>query len=62
VANWYCRVLKPGREMQQRLMRLDSVADFNAMVHTLRVRGAPPGWHEAEEPVIAVPRGPIAHW
>lgn len=62
VANWYCRVLKPGREIQQRLMRLESVADFDEMMQTLRTRGAPAGWHEAEEPVIAVPRGPISHW
>ena len=27
VANWYCRVFKPGREIQQRLMMLERVAD-----------------------------------
>src|SRR5947209_4168135 len=27
VANWYCRVLRPGREAQQRLVRIESVAE-----------------------------------
>src|SRR5262249_41361385 len=30
VANWYCRVLRPGRDVQQRLMHLDSVSTFTA--------------------------------
>lgn len=62
VANWYCRVLKPGREIQQRLMRLESAAEFDEMVQTLRQRGAPPRWQEGPEPTIAVPQGPISHW
>jgi nifR3 family TIM-barrel protein len=62
VANWYCRVIKPGREIQQRLVQLESVAEFDEMTATLRHRGAPAGWHEAPEPVIAVPQGPISHW
>ena len=27
VANWYCRVLKPGRAVQQRLVMLERVVD-----------------------------------
>ena len=62
VANWYCRVLKPGREIQQRLMMLERVADFDAIVATLRANGPPPNWQQRAEPEIAVPKGPIAHW
>src|SRR5581483_594089 len=36
VANWYCRVLRPGREIQQQLMHIDSVARFEAIVEEMR--------------------------
>src|SRR5262245_37919892 len=36
VANWYCRVLRPGRDIQQRLMRLESIAEFDGMIDSLR--------------------------
>lgn len=62
VANWYCRVLKPGRDLQQRLMMLERVADFDGMVAMLRERGEPAHWQQGAEPEIAVPKGPIAHW
>jgi tRNA-dihydrouridine synthase B len=64
VANWYCKVLRPGREVQQRLMRLELVADFDAIVARLEHLGPPPRWSpeiSAESP-IAVPSGPISHW
>ena len=31
VANWYCKVLRPGREMQQRLIRIDDTETFVAL-------------------------------
>jgi nifR3 family TIM-barrel protein len=64
VANWHCRVLRPGREIQQRLVRLESVADFDAIVDRLRKGGPPPGWPftEGPESPIRVPSGPIEHW
>jgi tRNA-dihydrouridine synthase B len=63
VANWYCRVLKPGHEVQQQLVRLESVAEFNDIVDRLRTQGAPPGWHAGivGQPV-AVPSGPVERW
>src|SRR5262249_45153698 len=63
VANWYCKVLRPGRDLQQQLMHLETVADFDRIVSRVRAAGAPPGWHEhgASEPAIPVPSGPIAH-
>jgi tRNA-dihydrouridine synthase B len=62
VANWYCRVLRPGRDIQQRLMRLERSAEFDAMVAQLREQGAPPHWHAAALPEIAVPQGPNERW
>jgi len=64
VANWYCRVLRPGRDIQQRLIRLESVAEFDGIVAGLCDREPPRGW-EAEangEALIRVPSGPIEHW
>jgi nifR3 family TIM-barrel protein len=60
VANWYCRTLHPGREIQQRLVRIESAADFDAIVERLRE------W-EPPEPLgaefhVPVPRGPIERW
>lgn len=64
VANWYCRTLKPGRDFQQRLVRLESVAEFEEIVDRLRDRGPPPDYGRLEEmnAVIATPQGPNAHW
>jgi nifR3 family TIM-barrel protein len=59
---WYSRVLRPGKEMHQRLMMLERIADFDAIVQTLREKGPPPHWKAGELPEIAVPKGPISHW
>ncbi len=62
VANWYCKVLKPGREIQQRLVQLESPAYFDETVARLREQGPPPRWHPLIQPLVSVPRGPISHW
>lgn len=59
---WYSKVLRPGKEMHQRMMMLEWVAQFEDIVATLRDRGAPPHWKAGEMPEIAVPKGPISHW
>lgn len=59
---WYSRVLKPGKELHQRMMMLERVADFDNIVATLRIKGPPPHWKAGEMPEIAVPKGPISHW
>jgi nifR3 family TIM-barrel protein len=61
VANWYCKVLKPGREVQQLLVRLESVRDFDETVRRLEEQG-PPASYNPGEASIAVPSGPVAHW
>jgi hypothetical protein len=64
VANWYCKTLRPGKEIKMMLMQLDSVATFERLVDQLREQGEPSDWaeHDAVEPNIPVPSGPIAHW
>jgi nifR3 family TIM-barrel protein len=64
VANWYCKVLRPGREVQQQLVRLESAAEFEEIVARLRESEISQqcGSFEMSEPVIPVPSGPSAHW
>lgn len=62
VANWYCRVLKPGRDVQQTLVNLDSLATFERIVARLREQGPPPGWQAGAVPSIATPKGPNERW
>jgi nifR3 family TIM-barrel protein len=64
VANWYCKVLRPGRDIQQRLVRIASVADFADIVTKLYTSRAGSAGSEAlnDEPAIPVPQGPIERW
>jgi nifR3 family TIM-barrel protein len=64
VANWYCRVLRPGREVQQTLVMLDSLATFEQIVEGLRrheAYGVEEEWQTGSLG-IKVPSGPIEHW
>jgi nifR3 family TIM-barrel protein len=64
VANWYCKVLKPGREIQQQLVMIESVVHFERLEHEISQiiadRG-PDALPEAELP-IRVPSGPQERW
>lgn len=64
VANWYCRTLRPGREIQQQLVLIDSLAHFEALVEQVREVLASRGEEAAPDADlrIHVPSGPIAHW
>jgi nifR3 family TIM-barrel protein len=62
MAGWYCKVLRPGREIQQRLNLLDSIATFDTIVAQVRDQGPPPGWEERAHIEIPVPQGPVSHW
>jgi nifR3 family TIM-barrel protein len=64
VANWYCRVLRPGREVQQRLMLLDSVAVFEEIMAQMRAKAQAleDGEWDVGDLRIAVPSGPIDKW
>jgi nifR3 family TIM-barrel protein len=63
VANWYCRVLRPGREIQSRLVRLESLAEFDLLIARMREQRLPREIEEAaEEAAISVPKGPVEFW
>jgi nifR3 family TIM-barrel protein len=64
VANWYCKVLRPGRAIQQRLVQISHVKDFEEILDEIRQqdRGRAQGeWH-VPELAISVPSGPMEHW
>jgi tRNA-dihydrouridine synthase B len=64
VANWYCRVLRPGRDTQQQLMQIESATIFAGLVEQIREiveKRVCQEWPEAEL-AIRVPAGPIEHW
>ena len=71
VANWYCRVLRPGRDVQQRLMMIESAAVFDAIVEEIKeiLAGRPlsplPLGERREGDAdlsIRVPGGPVERW
>lgn len=64
VANWYCRVLKPGRAIQQRLMMIESVASFEQIVVEIREILGQRGEQTCGDAdfCIQVPSGPMEHW
>lgn len=63
VANWYCRVLRPGRDVQQTLVMLDSLDTFERIADQLREQEAYRSGDEWEtQATIKVPSGPIEHW
>jgi hypothetical protein len=63
VANWYCRVLRPGRAIQQRLMMIESVDAFEWIIR--EIRDLLTTRDVADWPTdftIRVPSGPIERW
>ena len=66
VANWYCRTLKPGHELQQLLIRVSTPAEFEDLADRIALshRARPGAWLPLRggDASIPVPRGPISHW
>lgn len=62
VANWYCRGLRVSRDVQQRLVMLSAVADFEDIVGRLREQGPSLAWQHGPEPQVPVPQGPVERW
>jgi nifR3 family TIM-barrel protein len=62
VANWYCKALRPGREIQQQLVRIGSAAEFAGIIERLRERAAYAQPVADEELTVPVPRGPVERW
>jgi tRNA-dihydrouridine synthase B len=64
VANWYCRVLRPGRDIQQQLMHIDSANTFDRLAEEIRdILATRTGqdWPDADL-ALRVPTGPMEHW
>jgi nifR3 family TIM-barrel protein len=64
VANWYCRVLRPGHAIQQQLMVIESAAVFESLAEQIRemlLARTEQHWNDADF-VIKVPSGPVDHW
>jgi nifR3 family TIM-barrel protein len=64
VANWYCKVLRPGREIQQQLVRLSTRAEFEQITQELHDRAEMrlPEVPPPQQSTIPVPAGPISYW
>jgi tRNA-dihydrouridine synthase B len=64
VATWYCKVLKPGRAIQQELVMIDSLAHFEEIVARIAeiIEGRGADELPDAEMSIRVPSGPIEHW
>lgn len=64
VAGWYCKALKPGHDLQQELVMLQSIGHFESLAARVEERIAQrqgEAW-EAIDHAVPVPEGPIAHW
>jgi nifR3 family TIM-barrel protein len=65
IANWYCKVLRPGRVVQQQMVRIERIADFLAIVEQLQAMRQDledNRFRQLREPLIPVPSGPIERW
>lgn len=64
VATWYTKALRLPKKVQQTMVMLGSVKQFDDALAPFVESGPPPGCSEwdAQQAQIAVPSGPIAHW
>jgi nifR3 family TIM-barrel protein len=63
VATWYTRALRLPKRVQQRLVMLSNLREFEDVVAPF-ADDPPPGWTEwdTHQAHVAVPAGPISHW
>ncbi len=64
IATWYTRALKLPKRVQQRLVMLANLTEFEEIVAPFADAGPPEGWSEwdTQQAHVAVPAGPISHW
>lgn len=64
VATWYTKALRLPKKVQQKLVMLSNLAEFEAVIQPFADGPAPAGWteYDAQQAHVAVPAGPIAHW
>jgi tRNA-dihydrouridine synthase len=63
IATWYTRALRLPKRVQQRLVLLSNLAEFEDVVAPY-ADSPPEGWteYDAQQAHVAVPAGPISHW
>lgn len=64
VATWYSRALRLPKRVQQTLVMLGNLRQFEDVIAPHAEAGPPSGWTEwdAHQAHVAVPAGPISHW
>ena len=64
VATWYTKALRLPKKVQQRLVMLSNLTEFEEIIAPFAEAGPPDGWTEwdAQHAQVAVPTGPISHW
>jgi len=64
VATWYCKALRLPKKVQQRLVMLSNLREFEEVIAPYAQQGPPPGWTEQDTHAasIPVPSGPVSHW
>ncbi len=64
VATWYTKALRFPKRVQQQLVMLSGLDEFEAIIAPFASGSAPEGWteYDSQQAHIAVPAGPIAHW
>ena len=64
IATWYTRALRLPKQVQQKLVMLSNLVEFEDVIAPFAEGPAPEGWteYDAQQAQIAVPAGPISHW
>lgn len=64
VATWYTRALRLPKRVQQKLVMLGNLQEFEDILAPYVEAGPPAGWSEwdTQQAHVPVPAGPISHW
>ena len=64
IVTWYTRALRLPKRVQQKLVMLSNLREFEDVIAPFAEAGPPAGWSEydAQQADVAVPAGPISHW
>jgi nifR3 family TIM-barrel protein len=64
VATWYTKALRLPKKVQQRLVMLSNLTEFEEVIAPFASGPAPADWteYDAQQAHVAVPAGPISHW
>jgi nifR3 family TIM-barrel protein len=64
IATWYTKALRLPKKVQQKLVMLSALAEFEDVIGPFAAGPAPDGWteYDAQQAHVPVPAGPIAHW